>query len=92
MKMKTLAGLSIGLLLSFALGCSGGKGQIVLNERSGGAAVSKEIMLTLPAELRSSAALLAALYVDGNRVDYEGLSASKGICRISTARAVAERF
>lgn len=77
MKIKTLAGLSIGLLLSFVWGCSGAKEPIVLNEMSGGVAAPKEVMLTLPAELRSSAALLAALYVDGNRVDYEGLAASK---------------
>lgn len=77
MKMKTLAGLSIGLLLSFAWGCSGAKGPIVLNERSGEAEMSEEAMLTLPAELRSSASLLTALYVDGNRVDYEGLAASE---------------
>ena len=77
MRIKTLAGLSIGLLLSFVWGCSGAKGPIVLNEMSGGEAMSKEVMLTLPAELRSSAALLVALYVDGNRVDYEGLAASE---------------
>ena len=75
MQRKTTALAAAALLTACMLACAGGP--TTLNAPAGDPPVPKERLAELPAELRQSANRLYAAFVDGNRVDYEGLAASE---------------